>query len=48
MKNDNKEKTELLAYPAARQDSYDVPEGTVKIGALAFYYRESTTKLFPM
>lgn len=34
----NKEKTELLAYPAARQDSYDVPEGTVKIGALAFYY----------
>ena len=34
----NKDKTELLAYPAARADNYDVPEGIVKIGSMSFAF----------
>lgn len=33
----SKDKTELLAYPASRQGKYDVPEGTIKIAAMAFF-----------
>ena len=34
----NKDKTELLAYPAARADNYDMPEGIVKIGSMSFAF----------
>ena len=34
----NKEKTSLLAYPAARVDNYNVPDGTIEIGPMAFAF----------
>lgn len=42
----SKDMTSLLAYPAARQDDYDVPVGTVNIGTLAFFYSGGMTGNF--
>ena len=42
----SKDMTSLLAYPAARQDDYDVPGGTVNIGTLAFFYSGGMTGNF--
>ncbi len=38
----NKTKTELIAYPHSRQDSYQIPDGVVTIADYAFAYSDIT------